>query len=59
MEIIMFKVRVDIVCPCGKIHSSRTIHSEREKALGTVVCSRCKRRFAYRIIGASVHTEYK
>ena len=55
----MFRVRVDIVCPCGKLHSSRTIRSEREKALGSMVCSRCKRRFEYRIIGPNIQTTYK
>jgi len=56
----MYRVRVEVYCPrCGKLHFTRTIRSETEKALGTIGCSGCGKRFEYRIYGPSVQTSPK
>ena len=56
----MYRVRVEINCPrCGKLHSTRTMRSETERALGTLVCSKCAKRFEYRIEGPYVQTSPK
>lgn len=43
--------RVEIKCPCGKVRETRTIRRDTEKYSGTMVCSKCKKRFAYEITG--------
>lgn len=57
---MMYRVRVEICCPrCGKLKTTRTMRSETEKAVGSMVCSACGKRFEYRIYGPNVQTSPK
>lgn len=57
---MMYRVQVEICCPrCGKLKTRRTMRSETEKAVGTMVCSACGKRFEYRIYGPNVQTSPK
>ena len=50
--------RIEIKCPCGKVREIRTIRRENEKHSGTMVCAKCKKRFAYQIMGVYIDCWY-
>lgn len=54
----MFGERIEIKCPCGKVRETRTIRRETEKHAGTMVCAKCRKRFAYQIVGVRVDSWY-
>lgn len=53
-------VKVDIVCPCGRLLQSRSNNADsRSTTRGTIVCPACKKRVEYAVTGANAYTNYK
>ena len=50
--------KVEIKCPCGKVRQTITIRRDTEKYSGTMVCAKCKKRFAYQINGTYFDSWY-
>ena len=50
--------KVEIKCPCGKVRQTITIRRDTEKHSGTMVCAKCRKRFAYQIIGTYFDSWY-
>lgn len=56
----MASVKVDIVCPCGRLYQSKMVSGNQyNRQSGSGTCSGCKKKFEWQISGTNVYTNYK
>lgn len=58
------RVRVDIVCPCGRLLDYRNVTVSDGKASGSTVrgtktCPACKKTVEYAVTGTHAYTNYR
>lgn len=53
-------VKVDIVCPCGKLLETRTSNADSGSTTrGIKLCPSCKKKVEFAVRGSHAYTNYK